>query len=202
MHGLRNGKLLAPVASVFGSSRVRPGAAEYDEAWELGQELAARGIAVCSGGYRGVMEAVSRGASEAGGKTIGVTSSAFRARANRWILEEVRVKSWQERLFELIRRGSGYVVCQGGTGTLAELAVAWEMLNKGMMREKPLVVLGPFWVPVLERVNEAETGRSTRGATPGDKMVYRAESPADAARYLATRLEGCANLESGPAARL
>jgi uncharacterized protein (TIGR00725 family) len=186
------------IVSVFGSSRVRPGSPAYDEAWELGQELAGRGITVCSGGYGGVMEAVSRGAREAGGATIGVTSRVFRARANAWIAEEVRVASWQDRLFELMRRAQGYVVCRGGTGTLVELAVAWEMLNKGLMRGKPLAVLGPFWLPVIDRVNEAETGRSTRGPTLGDRVVYRAASPGDAARFLADRLR-CAPRARHPA---
>lgn len=183
-----NAKARLAVISVFGSSRVRPGAPAYDEAWELGQELAGRGMTVCTGGYGGVMEAVSRGAREAGGDAIGVTCRAFRARANRWVETEVRVATWQERLFELIRRGRGYVVCRGGTGTMAELAVAWEMLNKRMMRGKALAVLGPFWVPVIERVNEAEIGRSTRGPTLGGEVIYPADSPGDAARYLASRL--------------
>ena len=135
------------------------------------------------------MEAVSRGAREAGGEAIGVTARAFRARANRWISNEVRVASWQQRLFELVRRGRGYVVCQGGTGTLVELAVVWEMLNKGMMRAKPLALLGPFWLPVIERVTQAEAaGRSSEGPTRGDRVLFRADSPGDAARYLTERL--------------
>ncbi len=177
-----------PVVTVFGSSRARPGSPEYDEAWQLGRALAARGLAVCSGGYGGVMEAVSRGAGEGGSEAIGVTASAFRGHANRWVTREHRVGSWQERLFELVRRGDGYAVCPGGTGTLVELAVVWEMLNKGLMRDKPFAVLGPFWLPVIERVSETETGRSTEGRTRGDRLLYRASSPLDAARFFAERL--------------
>jgi uncharacterized protein (TIGR00725 family) len=177
------------VVTVFGSARVRRGSSEYDEAYELGCALAGNGLAVCSGGYGGVMEAVSRGARESGGEAIGVTARAFRARANSWISNEVRVASWQQRLFELVRRGHGYVVCRGGTGTLVELAVVWEMLNKGMMRAKPLALLGPFWLPVIERVKQAEAaGRSSEGPTRGGRVPFRADSPGDAARYLAERL--------------
>jgi uncharacterized protein (TIGR00725 family) len=176
------------VITVFGSARVRRGSAAYEEAYELGRALAAAGLAVCSGGYGGVMEAVSRGAREAGGKAIGVTARAFRSRANAWVSQEFRVESWQERLFELVRRGSGYVACAGGTGTLVELAVVWEMLSKGLMRAKPLVVLGPFWLPVIERVNEAGTGHSSEGVTRGDRVLYRAGSADDATRFLSERL--------------
>lgn len=174
--------------SVFGSSRVRRDSAEYKEARRLGRELAARGFAVCSGGYSGVMEGVSRGAREADGVAIGVTARAFRARANRWISSEIRVGSWQDRLFELVRRGHGYVVCRGGTGTLVELAVVWEMLSKGLMRQKPLAVLGPFWLPGIEHVNRAETRPSGEAPTRGDRVLFRASSPEDAARFLAGRV--------------
>ena len=177
------------IVTVFGSARVRRGSSEYDEAYDLGCALASKGLAVCSGGYGGVMEAVSRGACEAGGGGVGGAGRAVCARANRWISNEVRVGSWQERLFELVRRGRGYVVCQGGTGTLVELAVVWEMLNKSMMRAKPLALLGPFWLPVVELVNQAETaGRSTEGPTRGDRVLFRAASPGDAARFVAERL--------------
>ena len=69
------------------------------------------------------MEAVSRGAKEAGGKTYGVTAEFFKPRANRWIDTEIRVDTWQERLFELVRIADAFVACKGGTGNLVELAV-------------------------------------------------------------------------------
>jgi len=50
------------IITVFGSSRPRENEADYEEAMALGQALGEAGFAVCSGGYGGVMEAVSRGA--------------------------------------------------------------------------------------------------------------------------------------------
>ncbi len=60
------------IVSIFGSSRPRPGESEYDEAFELGKEIARAGYTVCNGGYEGIMEASSRGAEESGGSAIGV----------------------------------------------------------------------------------------------------------------------------------
>jgi len=82
------------IVTVFGSSRPQDGDAEYEEARELGRMLATGGFSVCSGGYGGVMAAVSRGAKEGGGKTYGVIAEFFRARANSWIDVEVRVATW------------------------------------------------------------------------------------------------------------
>jgi uncharacterized protein (TIGR00730 family) len=183
------------VITVFGSSRPEEGHADYAEAQELGRVLAESGFAVCSGGYGGVMEAVSRGAREAGGRVVAVTSSFFRAKTNRWVEEETRVATWQERLFELVRLGDGYVACKGGTGTLVELAVVWEMLNKKAMAERPFVVLGDFWQPILDRVREVERGHASRWGESSDPLVHQAPSPLEAATFLATRLAASAERE-------
>src|SRR5467141_3527956 len=130
------------IVTVFGSSRPREGEVDYEEARVLGRALAKHGFAVCSGGYGGVMEAVSRGAKEAGGKTYGVTAEFFKnAKLNPWIDLEVRMKTGEEGLFELIRCADAYVAGKVGTGSLVELAVVWEMLNKSVMNGKPFAVL-------------------------------------------------------------
>ena len=186
-------KIGEKIVTVFGSSRPREGDAEYEEARALGKVLAQRGLAVCSGGYGGVMEGVSRGAKEAGGKTYGVTAEFFNREANAWVDTEVRVKTWEERLFELIRLADGFAVCKGGTGTLVELAVVWEMLNKSVMAGKPITVVGDFWQPILDRVREVEQGPrpSTEGPVWGEangNVVHSAASAEQAAAYLAKRL--------------
>jgi uncharacterized protein (TIGR00725 family) len=181
------------IVTVFGSSRPKAGDAEYEEARVLGKLLAERGFAVCSGGFGGVMEAVSRGAKEASGKTYGVTAEFFKRKANAWVDTEVRMKTWDERLFELIRLADGFAVCKGGTGTLVELAVVWEMLNKSVIAGKPIVVVGDFWQPILDRVREVEQGPrpSTENRVWGEangNLVYSAASPENAAEYLANKL--------------
>jgi uncharacterized protein (TIGR00730 family) len=178
------------IVTVFGSSRPLEGEADYEVARVLGRALAKHGFAICSGGYGGVMEAVSRGAKEAGGKTYGVTAEFFTAaKLNSWIDTEVRMKTWEERLFELIRLADGFVACKGGTGTLVELAVVWEMLNKSVMNEKPVAVLGDFWQPVLDRVREVELGHPAPWGEANGRLVHMAASPGDAASYLQTRLQ-------------
>src|SRR5881398_1215941 len=173
------------IVTVFGSSRPHESDGDYEEARVLGRALAKHAFSVCTGGYGGVMEAVSRGAKEAGGKTVGVTADFFKAaKLNSWIDVEVPRKTWEERLFELIRRADGFVACKGGTGTLVELAVVWEMLNKSVMSSKPLAVLGGFWAPVLDRVREVELGQHAPWGEANGRLVYVADSPGEAAQHL------------------
>lgn len=178
----------AGVITVFGSSRPSEGDEHYALARELGAELASRGFVVCSGGYGGVMEAVSRGAKDAGGQTMGITAEFFSSRPNAWVDEVISVKTWQERLFALIERGSGYVACPGGTGTLVELAVVWEMLNKRVMPAKPFAIIGHFSQPIVERVREVETGHKASWGEAVERLIHFADVPADAADYLASQL--------------
>ena len=178
------------VITVFGSSRPQEGHADYTEAVDLGRALAAAGFTVCTGGYGGVMEAVSRGAHEAKGHVLGVTFRFPGAHANRWVDEETCMETWQERLFELVRLGDGYVACKGGTGTLVELAAVWEMLNKKVMEHRPFVVLGDFWQPILDRVGEVERGYASKCNETSNPLVHKVQTPAQAAQYLASRLGG------------
>src|SRR5262244_785639 len=177
------------IITVFGSSRPREDHADYQEARLLGRALARHGFAVCSGGYAGVMEAVSRGAKEAGGKTYGVTAEFFKtAKLNRWVDGEVRKQSWEEPLVELIRLAHGFVACKGGWGTLVELAVVWEMLNKSVMTGKPVAILGHFWEPIIERVRQVELGHPASWGEANGRLVYVAATPDAAVGHLRENL--------------
>jgi predicted Rossmann-fold nucleotide-binding protein len=99
------------------------------------------------------------------------------------------MKTWDERLFELIKMGDGFVVCKGGTGTLAELAVLWEMQNKAVISRKPIVALGDFWAPILSRVREVEVATNRNVATPWAESAGPLIAIADTARVAADYLE-------------
>lgn len=148
--------MASPIISVFGSSAVAESSDAHRQAQELGSALARAGFAVATGGYAGVMEAVSRGAAEAGGTVFGVVAHALPGKPNRWVERIITVDTWEQRLFRLIALGDGYVACPGATGSLVEFAVAWEMMNKGLLGRRPLVALGEFWRPIIEQIETAD----------------------------------------------
>src|SRR5678816_3721819 len=115
--------------SVFGGAQPKEGEAAYTEALNLGRMLAERGHTVLTGGYIGTMEAVSRGANEAGGHVIGVTCEdieRWRPRtANQWVKEEIRKETLIERLHTLIHESDAAFALAGGAGTLTEVALMW-----------------------------------------------------------------------------
>lgn len=173
------------IISVFGSSRPQEGEAQYQTAWELGRDLARAGFIVCNGGYGGIMEASARGSKEADGETIGVTVEVFRRTANRWIDTEVRTKSLAERIAKLVDSADGYVILRGGTGTLLELAYVWEFINKRLIPEKPVVLLGPFWKELVEILGKESL---SEGVADPTRFIQQVETPQECVRVLRSKL--------------
>src|SRR5512137_1812942 len=140
--------------TVFGGSHPKPGSQAYAEAYELGKLLAQAGHTVLTGGYIGTMEAVSRGANEAGGHVIGVTCSDIEAwrgtRVNAWVQEERHFATLQERLNELVRACDAAIALPGGPGTLTEISLTWNLMIVASIPPKPLILVGPDWKYVME----------------------------------------------------
>jgi hypothetical protein len=176
---------MAKVISVFGSSRPREGEPEYLEARQVGKALALEGFVVCNGGYGGIMEASARGAKEAGGATIGVTVETYAGTANRWIDREIRKSTLPERLAVLVDSADGYVILKGGTGTLLELAYVWEFINKKLVEEKPIIIVGEFWMRVVDTLKDELLWEGFGDCT---KFIRRADSPRECAALMKQRL--------------
>ena len=138
------------IVTVFGSSRAKKGSEAYQEAYQLGKLLAEAGFVVCNGGYRGTMEAASRGAKEAGDKTVGITTDTFgRSSPNSWIDVESRAESYKQRLMVLVSVGDAFIVLKGGIGTLSELAFVWTLTSVGEL-QKPVILLGDAWQKAID----------------------------------------------------
>jgi hypothetical protein len=142
--------------SVFGSSKPQPGDPSYAEAQELGKILAQRGHAVLTGGYMGVMEAVSRGAAEAGGHVIGVTCGDIEKwrpiGANQWVKEEIRKTTLTDRILGLIDNCDAALALPGGPGTLTEIMTMWNLMIIGSHPRRPLILIGSGWQSVIDQV--------------------------------------------------
>ena len=143
----------APVAAVFGSARLDPSDPEYQQGVRLGRLLAERGWTVQTGGYDGMMGAVSRGAHAGGGHVVGVTLRSFRGNKppNRWVLEEREAEDLFGRVRSLVE-ADAWIGLAGGIGTLAEVALAWNLHQNWPSEGRPLVLVGPRWAELLPAI--------------------------------------------------
>jgi uncharacterized protein (TIGR00730 family) len=171
------------VITIFGSSLPVEGDAEYENAYKLGALLAEKGFDICNGGNCGIMEATAKGALEKGAKATGITIKHFSSRTNKYLTELVVCETLFERITKLISCADGFVILKGGTGTLLELAAAWELMNKNIMGVKPITCHSSLWkdiVTVMEKQIESEK-RETGLVSCFDRVE-------DIAEYLALKL--------------
>jgi uncharacterized protein (TIGR00730 family) len=138
------------IITAFGSAFISSEESLYREIELIGKLAAEKGWTICSGGYSGTMEAISKGAKSAGGKTIGVTVKQWTSKINDYIDEEVKMRNLMERIVELVGLADAYIIFKGGTGTLVEISVTLELMNKKAMGEKALIFYGDFWRNLME----------------------------------------------------
>jgi uncharacterized protein (TIGR00730 family) len=145
--------LMKKTITVFGSSQPVDTDEQYIFAYELGSLLADNGFNVCTGGFFGIMEAVSKGAVEQGAEAIGITVNHWGGTANKYVTKEIKCHTLFERIEKLIEYGDAFVILQGGTGTLLELAAVWELSNKKLMDHKPIICYSSMWEVVISIMN-------------------------------------------------
>jgi uncharacterized protein (TIGR00730 family) len=165
------------IVTIFGSSKPREDEVPYREAHDLGAALARTGWTICNGGYGGTMEAAAKGAKAAGGATIGVTCTLFdRPGPNAFIDEVVETCDLFVRLQHLVRLGQAYIVLPGGSGTLVEFAIVWELVAKRICPPKPIILYSRFWESVVET--------TCRERPRSREYIHFAESPAQVLHIL------------------
>ena len=137
---------------MIGSSRLAPGSELVKLAEEVGRLLGEAGVIVVCGGGPGVMEAVARGASAAGGTVIGILPGVDPEEANPHCTHVVATGSGQTRNLAVAASGEVAIAVGGEWGTLTEIAYArnvgrpvialrsWDVSGVGEMEGGPGVV--------------------------------------------------------------
>ena len=92
-----------------------------------------------------MMEAISRGAHEAGGHVIGVTMNQFKAAPNPYLKKIEPSADFYARLQTLILGSAGYIALRGGMGTVTEISLVWNKLTMRVLPERPLILIGDCW---------------------------------------------------------
>lgn len=143
--------------TIFGSSFPGREDEEYKNAYLLGKSFGENGFDVCTGGYKGIMDAVSKGAVEAGTEATGILLKNNFSDPSEYLTTKIVKETLFERIKLLIEKGDAFVILPGGTGTLLELATIWEFFNKKIMVEKPAAALGKMWKDIIPVIEERMT---------------------------------------------
>ena len=143
---------IGPAISVFGSARTRHDDPVYEMGVKLGAALASAGFAVITGGGPGAMEACNKGASEAGGVSVGLgIELPWETSLNEYVNLSMDFRYFFVRKTMFIKYAQGYVVLPGGLGTLDELFEAMTLVQTDKVTRFPIVLLGvEHWSGLIE----------------------------------------------------
>jgi len=138
---------------VMGSARLTADDERWMQAHELGELLARAGFVVVTGGYGGLMAAVSRGAHEQGGSVIGLPMQHWESiKPNQWNAGLRWSTDYGTRINHILHCDA-LIALPGGVGTLSEMAMVWAA-SQTEGRSVPLVLLGDCWPPLIEAIRE------------------------------------------------
>lgn len=136
--------------AIFGSSRIQPEDEIYDQVRELARQLSYMGCDIVTGGGPGLMRAANEGA-RAGGyryktRSFGLTILLpMEEQPNPFLDEVAQHSTFFSRLHQFIRLSHAYIVMDGGIGTTLEAMMVCQLLQVGMLRDRPLIFVGPMW---------------------------------------------------------
>ena len=158
--GFRVLHFVGPCVTVFGSARFGESHPSYAVARDLGGRIARMGFTVMTGGGPGLMEAATRGARDAGGRSVGCNIELAREQEpNHYLDYFVTCQYFFVRKVLLFKYSYAFVALPGGIGTLDELSEALTLIQTGTIRNFPVVLVGSeYWQPfrhMLEAMAEA-----------------------------------------------
>ena len=174
-----------PAVTVYGSARISDGDPAYERAREIGRRLAEAGFAVVTGGGPGIMEAANRGCQEAEGLSIGFNIElAHEQGANAYLDRELTFKHFYARKTMLVKAAEGFVLCEGGFGTLDELFESLVLIQTGKILHFPVVLVGSeHWHGLREWIEEKLIGEKL--ISPADLLLLSiTDDPAETVRIV------------------
>jgi uncharacterized protein (TIGR00730 family) len=174
-----------PAVTIYGSARIAAGEPAYERARDIGHRFADAGFAVVTGGGPGIMEAANRGCQEAGGLSIGFNIELPHEQSvNAYLDRSLTFKHFYARKTMLVKAAEGFVLCEGGFGTLDELFESLVLIQTGTIRHFPVVLVGTAHWDGLRDWIEEKLIREKLIAPEDVMLLSLTDDPAEAVRIV------------------
>lgn len=165
--------------TVLGTKSVSATNAYYQKAYKLGRLLAEEKFAVVSGGGPGIMEAVSRGAFEIGGQSIGINMKyGYKERKNAYLTKAIGFQFPYIRKLIITAPSKAFVFFPGGFGTLHQLFEVLTLLQTRKMQSIPILLCDhEFWQPLQKFVKQVMIHGLKTVSDEDDELFQVVDSP-------------------------
>ncbi len=164
---------IGPAVSFFGSSRAKPQQRYYKLAERTASEIVKAGFAVITGGGSGIMEAVNKGAAEAGGKSIGLNIELpLEQIPNEYQNLSLHFRYFFCRKVMFLKYAHGFIVFPGGYGTMDEFFESLVLIQTLKQASFPVILMGSdYWGGLIDWMKEKMLGEYNHIA-PEDMNVF------------------------------
>lgn len=178
---------IGPAVSVFGSARTKPDHPTYELGVQIGAALVEAGYAVITGGGPGTMEAVNKGADQAGGTSVGLgIELPFEQGINQYVHVGINFRYFFTRKTMFVKYAEGFIVLPGGFGTFDELFEALTLVQTRKVTSFPIVLVGTsYWQGLLDWLRDVAAPEGTISAEDVD-LLHLTDDPAEAVRIVRT----------------
>ncbi len=162
-----------PAVTIFGSTRIKPGDEVYRKAEQIGRLLAENGFSVITGGGPGVMEAANKGASAAGGKSIGLNIELpSEQKPNPYANITLSFRYFFVRKVMFVKYAMAYIILPGGFGTMDELLESVTLIQTHKIKPFPVILVGSkYWKGLLDWIKEVVLKEGK--ISPADRDIFQ-----------------------------
>jgi uncharacterized protein (TIGR00730 family) len=193
---------IGPAVSFFGSARAKPGDRYYKLAEETASQIAKAGFAVITGGGGGIMEAVNKGAAEAGGQSIGLNIELpIEQVPNEYQNLSLHFRYFFCRKVMFLKYAHGFVVFPGGYGTMDEYFESLVLIQTLKQAFFPVILMGSdYWEGLVAWMRQKML-KEHKYIKPEDLNVFTVvDDPADAVKIIVgfKEAKGPAGIELPP----
>jgi uncharacterized protein (TIGR00730 family) len=178
-----------PAVTIFGSARSSPKSEAYKQTVRLAKMLVESGFNIISGGGPGIMEAANKGASSAGGKSVGLHIHLPKEqRPNKYANVRLEFDYFFVRKVMFVKYAVAYVIMPGGLGTLDELFEALTLIQTHRIRSFPVLLMGShFWAGLLDWLKKTLVKEKT--ISESDLDLFRVvDAPEEAVAIIKRRV--------------
>jgi len=171
--------------TIFGSARVQPEDEYYKKAEQLAYLLAKSGFNVITGGGPGIMEAANKGATEGGGKSVGMNILLpFEQKPNPYANIHIDYKYFFIRKVMFVKYAVAYVIMPGGFGTLDEFFEALTLIQTRRIKSFPVILMGSdYWEGLLDWLENTALQEGKICAADLE-LVQVIDDPEEAVKYI------------------
>ena len=193
---------IGPAVSFFGSSRATPDQKYYKLAVQTAAEVVKAGFAVITGGGGGIMEAANKGATEAGGRSIGLNIELpLEQIPNRYQNLSLHFKYFFCRKVMFLKYAHGFVVFPGGYGTMDEFTESLVLIQTLKQASFPVILMGSeYWDGLIKWMTEKML-KENDYVSPEDMDVFTVvDEPQEAVKIIVDfkKAEGRVGIELPP----